>query len=235
MPTPAPPRPALTVPDAAALPVPADLDTRLDTLGVRLDAGAIEQIARFLGYLSAMNLQMNLTAVTEPAEMWTRHALDGVSILPALEPLTAGSRVADLGSGGGVPGILLAIARPDLSFTLVESTKKKAAFLEEVSRLLGLGNVEVVADRAESLIPARAASFSVVTARAVARLVELVPWAAPLVKPGGRMVFIKGERAEAELVEAEKVMRRHRCSHRRTVLTPTGRVVVLKVATGGIA
>jgi 16S rRNA (guanine527-N7)-methyltransferase len=217
-------RPPLPLPEAAPLAVPEGFSAGLVTLGVTLPEGAEARIADFLGRMLAMNEQMNLTAVVEPEAAWTRHALDALSLVPLLD-LRAGGHVLDLGSGGGVPGVILAIARPDLRFTLVEATGKKAAWLEAVSAALGLTNVTVRNERAEKLVGIDA---DVVTARAVARLVELVPWAVPLVRPRGHLLLIKGERAEAELDEAVHAMRKHRCVLLRTVPTATGRVLVMR-------
>jgi 16S rRNA (guanine527-N7)-methyltransferase len=214
--------------------VPPDFAERLTAIGVSLDAGKLAQLGDYFGRLLAMNELVNLTAITDPAEVWTRHGLDALSLLPALVSLPAGARVLDVGSGGGVPGIVLAIARPDLRFTLAEATEKKAAFLVAVAAALGLTNVTVAADRAEKLAGTElAGAFDIVTARAVARIDVLLPWTAPFVRPGGRILLVKGERAEEELVVAQKVMRRLHCSHSRTVITPTGRIVVFKVRAGG--
>lgn len=225
-----PPRPSLPLPAPPPLEVPADMPERLAALGVTLDDEKLAKIADYLARLIAMNELVNLTAITEPAEVWSRHALDALSLLPALTALPAGARILDVGSGGGVPGLVLAIARPDLLVTLAEATEKKAAFLVAVASALGLENVTVVADRAEKLATTDLAkSFDIVTARALGRVGVLLAWTAPFAKVGGRVLLIKGERADEELLEAKKALHRHRCTHTRTVLTPTGRIVVLKV------
>lgn len=224
------PRPSLELPAPPPLPIPDDFAERLAALPVELDDEKLAQIADFLARLLAMNELVNLTAVTDPIEVWTRHALDAATLLPGLVFLTPGGTVMDMGSGGGLPGIILAIARPDLAFTLVEATEKKAAFLTAVSAAIGLTNVTVINDRAEKLMTTElAASFDVVTARAVGKLPTLLGWTAPFVKSGGRLLLVKGERAEEELVDARKAMMKLFCSHSRTVLTPTGRIVVFKV------
>ncbi|MFO0555812.1 MAG: 16S rRNA (guanine(527)-N(7))-methyltransferase RsmG [Polyangiaceae bacterium] len=189
-------------------------------------------LAEYLGRLLATNERMNLTAVTEPKEAWVRHVADALSLLPHLGGLDASSRVADVGSGGGVPGIPLAIARPELQFTLIEATQKKATFLREAVADLGLTNVDVLPERAESLakLPLHRGRYNVVIARAVAKIAELVDWTAPLVAPGGRELFIKGERAPDELAAAKKTLARHHLLHRGTTQTATGRVVVLERA-----
>ena len=223
------PRAPLPLPAAEPLPVPAGLGARLEAMGAVVAASALEAIGAYLGLLLAMNEQMNLTAIRDPDAAWTRHVLDALSVLPALQGLAAGARVADVGSGGGIPGLPLAIARPDVSFTLVESTQKKASFLVAASGALGLSNVVVRAERAEQLAAgALRSSFDAVTARAVARLAALVPLTVPLLRPGGCAVLIKGERAGEELAESASVLRTHRCVHERTIETPTGRLVVLR-------
>ena len=226
------PRTSLALPNASRLVPPSEFRERASAVGVDVNAQAIDAIGDFLAVLLAMNELMNLTAIVEPALAWERHALDAMTLVPHLAKLPGGSRVADLGSGGGVPAIPLAIFRPDLHFTLVESTQKKANFLEAVALRLGLANVSVAADRAEQVArgPAKG-TFDAVTARALARLSVLVPLAAPLLRPGGRMLFIKGQRASEELTEAGHVMRKSRVSHRETVDTPTGKIVVLQSQT----
>ena len=128
-----------------------------------------------------------------------------------------------------MPGIPLAIARGDLRVTLVEATRKKATFLSDVAAALGLGNVTVRAERAEVLAAGELrGGFDAATARAVGRLVTLVPQAAPFVKPGGVVLLVKGQRADEELAEADRVLRRHGCVHEKTGPTPTGSIVVLR-------
>jgi 16S rRNA (guanine527-N7)-methyltransferase len=223
-----PSRPPLPLPEAVPLPVPADWSERLGALGLTLDEETVTRLARYLGLLLAANAHMNLTAITDPVEVWSRHALDALTLLPHV-PLRA--RVVDVGSGGGVPAIPLALARPDARFTLVEATRKKATFLSQVADALGLANVTVRAERAEALArgPLRGA-FDVVTARAVAKLAELIPLTEGFLQRDGVFLFIKGQRADEELSEASPVLARHRVVHVETVPTPTGRVLVLRAA-----
>lgn len=225
-----PTRAPLPLPSPPPLTPPADLGERLAALGVSLDDAAIARLGDYLARLLAMNELVNLTRITDPAEVWTRHALDALSLLPHLADLPAGARVLDVGSGGGVPGIPLAIARPDLRVSLLEATEKKAAFLRAVAEAMGLAQVDVITGRAEQLAttPLRG-RYDAVTARAVAAIEALLPWTAPFARSGGRLLFIKGERAAQELEQAKRALQRFRCTHDRTVLTPTGRVVVLRV------
>jgi 16S rRNA (guanine527-N7)-methyltransferase len=218
-----------TIPElAAAAPLapPADLEARLAALGVSLDATAIDMLARYFAALLAMNEEMNLTAV-EPAQVWEKHGLDALSIVPHL-PGKARTLI-DIGSGGGVPGVVLAIARPDLRVTLLEATQKKASFLSAVARELSLANVDVVSERAEVAAKgALAARFDVVTARAVARLEKLLPLTAPFARVGGLLLLVKGARADEELSEAARALKKLGLRHEGTTLTPTGRVVALR-------
>ena len=226
-----PRRPSLPLPDAPPLAVPPAFASQLAALGVSLADEAVELLGSFLARLIAMNEQMNLTSVTEPSAAWERHALDALSLVPCLADLGAGERVLDVGSGGGVPGIPIAIARRDLAIVLLDATVKKVAFLSEVAQTLGLSNVEAVAGRAEELARGELrGSFAAVTARAVAKIDALLPWTAPFVRPGGRLLFIKGERAGDELAAARSVLAKFRCTVDRVVPTPTGRVVVIRRA-----
>jgi 16S rRNA (guanine527-N7)-methyltransferase len=208
---------------------PEGFAARLALIGVTLDDEVIARIGDYLARLLAMNELMNLTATKDPSEAWERHGLDALTLLPHLAPIAAGGRLVDIGSGGGVPGIPLAIARPDLKVTLIEATQKKAAFLTAVAAALGLTNVTVRAVRAEQLARGELrASFDAVTARAVARLVALVPLISPLARPGAVMLLIKGQRADEELAEADWVLRKQHIIHEQTASTPTGKIVVLR-------
>jgi len=223
-------RDPIPLPEPTPLSPPQDWAARLAALGVSLDAAATAKLGDYLARLLAMNERMNLTAVTDPLEVWTRHGLDALSLVPLLAGLGPRASLVDVGSGGGVPGIPLAVARPDLRVTLVEATQKKAAFLAAVTEALGLANVSVRAERAEQLGrgPLREA-FDVATARAVGKIAQLAPLMVPFVKPGGRVLLIKGQRAGEELAEAAAVLGRLRCAAEQTVETPTGRIVVLRV------
>jgi len=218
-------RDVLSVP---GLVVPAALVERLAALGAHVRVGCLATVGDYLARLLAMNEEMNLTAITDPSIAWERHALDALSLMPHLADVPAGGRFVDIGSGGGVPGIPLAIARPDLHVTLIEATQKKARFLAAVSDDLGLSNVTVHAERAEELATGPLGGrFDVVTARAVARLARLVPLVVPFARVGGRLLLIKGQRVEEELQEAKDALAAHHVRHEATIATPTGRIVIL--------
>lgn len=139
----------------------------------------------------------------ESPRLWERHLLNCAVVAEAVPP---GARVCDVGSGAGLPGIPMALARPDLRMTLVEPLLRRTTFLEEVVADLGLGNVEVVRGRAEELHGAR--TFDVVTSRAVAPLPKLLRWSVPLAVPGGLVLAMKGSSAAAEVAAAAKELRR---------------------------
>ncbi len=224
-------RPLPPLPAPSPLAPPEGFAARLASVGATLDDAKLRALGDYLARLLAVNEQMNLTAVTEPDVAWERHLLDALTLVPLLDEVPAGARLVDVGSGGGIPGLPLAIARPDIDVVLVESTQKKAAFLEAVAEALGLANVTVRAERAEQLLRGQlAGAFEVVTARAVARLAALVPLTVPFLAPGGLALLVKGQRAEEELAEAGPLLARHRATHERTVPTPTGRIVVLRRA-----
>lgn len=171
----------------------------------------------------------NLLSPRGLAELESRHFPESVAFS---ELLPAEGRLLDIGSGGGLPGLVIALARPGLEVHLMDATRKKADFLRDASASLGLG-VEVHHGRAEELATgALAGAFDVVTARAVAPLERLVPWAAPYLRPGGRLHAIKGERWAEELDQAGDAIDR---SGMVVVATPDGgpgpRVVVLERTT----
>ena len=178
--------------DAAAA-ARASLSQLLDPAGVSVPSSALDALERYVALLLAANQRLNLTRVVEPADVARLHLLDALVALPLLDE-TAPGRAVDLGSGGGVPAIPLAIVRPEIGWTLVESVAKKAAALTSFVEALELRNVAVVALRAETLgrDPAFRERFDVATARACAALPVLLELALPLVRVGGRLLAWKG-------------------------------------------
>lgn len=160
-----------------------------------IDAGddTVERLLAYLELLERWNRVHNLTAVRDPEAMVTRHLLDSLAALPYIE----GPAVADVGSGGGLPGVPLALARPDWSVTLVEARGRKARFLEHVVERLAPGNVRVLNVRVETIRPG--GGFDTVTARAFAALDTLLDSAGGLCRPGGAVVAYKGRRPDDEL------------------------------------
>lgn len=168
-----------------------ELDRGLRSLGVAAPPEAVLALVDHLALVRKWNRAYNLTAVDDPAGMIARHVLDCAAALPFLR----GTRMLDMGSGAGFPGLVLAILAPDTQWALVESAGKKARFLDYAVRRLGLaGRVSVHAGRIERYRPER--GFDTVTARALAALPVLAGWAAPLLAAGGCVVALKGRRAE---------------------------------------
>lgn len=163
------------------------------------------QIQRYAQLLATEGVGRGLIGPRELPRLWTRHIMNCVVVHGLLEQ---GCSVADLGSGAGLPGIVLAVARPDLSVTLIEPLLRRTRFLEEVTADLELSNLTVVRARAEEL-PGRVA-FDVVVARAVAPLDRLAGWGLPLCRPGGELLAIKGSSASDELEQSGAVLARLR-------------------------
>ncbi|ROO32971.1 16S rRNA (guanine(527)-N(7))-methyltransferase RsmG [Salinisphaera orenii] len=162
-------------------------------LGLELGTGVRARLLDYLAELANWNATHNLTAVREPRAMVARHLLDSLAVLEAV----TGPRLADVGTGAGLPGLVIALARPEIAVTLIESSAKKAAFLRHVRRRLQLANVEVVRARVEAHAPAT--GFDCVICRAFAAADDCLRLAGHLVGPGGRFLLMKGRDPVAEL------------------------------------
>ena len=176
-------------------------------LGVDLDAAAQERLLAYLELLAKWNRVHNLTAVRDPEQMVAQHLLDSLAVLPRL---AACNSLIDVGSGGGLPGIPLAIARPQMAVTLLDSSAKKTAFLRQAQLELGLDNLVVVCARVEAYQPET--PFEVVISRAFADLSEFAALAAHLCAPNGVLLAMKGlypyeeiERLPSEVAMVEVV------------------------------
>jgi 16S rRNA (guanine527-N7)-methyltransferase len=214
--------------------------TRVADLGIEFEAGDAEKLGLYLELLLDANTRFNLTAITDPNEAWTRHILDSLTLVPVIVSLTesgAGGtgvspvRIIDIGSGGGLPGIPLAITLPDIQFTLVEATGKKARFLEEVARQLELSNVQVVSDRAETIGQDHVnyrERFDVVLARAVGRLPVLLELTVPLAKVEGHVLAMKGTKAAEEIEESKRALHLLHAHVIDSIATPTGTLVIIQ-------
>lgn len=175
-----------------------------DTPGFAADVfgSAVGLAEQYVEILATRGVEWGLIGPRETPRIWDRHVLNSMAISPGVP---RGSYVVDVGSGAGLPGIPLAIGRPDLKVTLLESLARRTRFLEEVVIELGLDErVRVVRGRAEE----HREQYDVVTARAVARLPQLIGWCAPLLAPGGRIVAMKGQSALDEVTEASSEARR---------------------------
>ncbi|MDE1894966.1 MAG: 16S rRNA (guanine(527)-N(7))-methyltransferase RsmG [Pseudomonadota bacterium] len=173
----------------------AALQTRLEQgiaeLGLALPAGAVPRLLDYQALLQRWNAAYNLTAVREPMEMVTRHLLDSLAIVPFVR----GASLVDLGTGPGLPGIVLAIAAPGRETLLVDSNGKKVRFLREAIRALKLDGVRAVQSRVEDV----EGRFDCVTARAFASLADMLGWGGHLLAPDGVWLAMKGKRPDDEL------------------------------------
>lgn len=173
----------------------ASLRSRLEhgvaALGLSLDTTVIEQLLAYQALLQRWNASYNLTAIRDPGEQISRHILDSLTILPHVR----GRRLADIGTGPGLPGLILAIAEPGREITLVDSNGKKVRFLREVIRSLGLKDVHAIQSRVEQI----EGQFDCITARAFASLADMLAWGGHLLAPGGLWLAMKGRHPDEEL------------------------------------
>lgn len=210
--------------------MPPAVAAALAAMGIELEPGDAERMRAYLGALREANARFNLTAITDPALMWERHVQDSLSLLPFLASGEA-REVIDVGSGGGLPGVPLAIAMPAVRMTLLEATGKKAAFLGEAAAALGLSNVRVVQARAEDAGQdhhAHRARYDAVVSRAVARMATLAELTVPFAREGGSVLLIKGAQAADEAAEAKQALYRLHAQVAGMHRTATGTVVVLE-------
>lgn len=187
------------------------LEAGATTLGVSLDARQLALFRRYGELLLRGNERMNLTAITDPAQVQTLHFLDALTLVPAIRDWCAAAgqndpTLVDVGSGAGVPGIPLKIALPALRVTLLDATGKRVRFLQETIAALGLRGLGAVQGRAEEVgrTPDWRECFDLATARAVARLPTLLEWCLPLVRVGGLALAPKAGDLADEVVEGER-------------------------------
>lgn len=171
-------------------------------IAAELFGDRIELARRFTNSLAQRGEELGLIGPLEPPRLWSRHIVNSV----LLAPLLGTGVVADVGSGAGLPGLVLAIARPDTRFALIEPMERRVEWLDDQVAELELDNVEVIRARSEEV----GREFDQVTARAVSALQKLIPATAHLVRAGGEMVFLKGSRVDAEVEAAAKMIRKHR-------------------------
>lgn len=162
-----------------------------------------EKLVLFKDLLVAEGEKRGLIGPRELDKLWSRHILNSTAILDYIDD---GSSVADVGSGAGFPGLVAAIVRPDLDLHLIDSLGRRTDWLVYAVEELQLENVKIFNNRAEELVGK--VTCDVVTARAVAALKKLLPWTMPLAKPGGKLVLLKGGRAEIEIDDADKQLRK---------------------------
>ncbi|WP_309710599.1 16S rRNA (guanine(527)-N(7))-methyltransferase RsmG [Pseudolysinimonas sp.] len=182
-----------------------------DLFGDRID------VARaFTADLAQYGEELGLIGPLEAERLWSRHVVNCALVAPLVHP----GRVGDVGSGAGLPGLVLAIARPDAHFVLIEPMERRTDWLAAESDRLGLTNVTVSRGRAEDIRPDPL--LDQVTARAVSALSKLIPLCVPLLKPGGELLFMKGARVEEELLAAEKALRKARIHNSEVLILGEG-------------
>lgn len=205
----------MTRPDHAGTRCPAP-----DAVAATVFGDRCELAAAFADLLAGPGVERGLIGPRETDRIWSRHLLNCAVLAELVE---ADAEVLDVGSGAGLPGIPLAIARPDLAVTLLEPMGRRVRFLEEAVAELGLANVRVVRGRAEDPAVRRAVRrHRVVTARAVAPLPRLVAWCRPLLAPGGRLLAVKGDAAAAEVEQSHDALRSAGIAEARVVLCGVG-------------
>lgn len=162
-------------------------------LGIELREAQAAQLLRLLDELDEWNQRMNLTAIRQRDQQITKHLLDSLSVQPFLR----GTRIVDIGTGAGFPGLPLAVVNPQCQFTLVDSTAKKLKFIDHVAQLLALPNVTTLHTRAEAYRPDE--RFDIVVSRAVGPVVKFMNWSSHLCVGGGRLLAMKGRYPHDEL------------------------------------
>jgi 16S rRNA (guanine527-N7)-methyltransferase len=172
----------------------AQLDARANELGIDLDESQLGVLWRYGVMLRERNEHVNLTSVTTPEGILTVHMLDSLTLVPHLGDA---KRIVDVGTGGGFPGIPLAVACPQRKFTLIDGTQKKIRFVAESIEALDIRNAQAIAARGESYPGEK--NFDVAVARAVGNLADLLHNAGPLLAPGGRLLAMKGKPPEEEV------------------------------------
>ncbi len=234
--------------DVAALSPPESFLAAAAEMGISFDEGDVQRLGRYLAMLLEANALVNLTAIRDAGEAWHKHIFDALTLLPLLAELSPREaekeadaaadaarplRLIDVGTGGGIPGIPLAIAAPNVHVTLLEATGKKVEFLRAATEALGLTNTTVVQDRAETIGQDRAhrETYDVAVARAVGHLAMLAELIVPLVRRGGVALAVKGEQAERELAEAGVALGKLGGRAAGVAQTPTGRIIVIEKAT----
>lgn len=171
--------------------------------GIKLSDDQMQQFRTYTDLLIEWNEKMNLTAITEPSQIWEKHFLDSILPFADIDIRT----LADIGTGAGFPGIPVKITWPDIQVTLVEPLKKRCRFLEVVKDSLQLQGLEIVPERAEEFAADHRDCFDAVCSRAVARLSILLELTAPLARPGGLIIALKGPGAQDELAAAAPALK----------------------------
>jgi 16S rRNA (guanine527-N7)-methyltransferase len=177
------------------------LKVGLDKLGLTLAADQVDQLLAYLDLLQKWNRVYNLTAVREPTEMLTHHLLDSLAAVAPLRRHTGGetARLLDVGSGGGLPGVVIAVTCPEIAVSCVDTVGKKAAFIQQAAATLKVPNLRGLHARVESLGTEEDGGFDVVCSRAFASLTDFTTWSKAALKPGGVWMAMKGKHPAEEI------------------------------------
>ena len=177
------------------------LEAGVAELGLALSAAQIDQLLAYQELIAKWNKVYNLTAVRDPAEMLTHHLLDSLAAIPPLLRQTGGRpvRLLDVGSGGGLPGVVIAITCPQVEVHCVDTVLKKAAFIQQVAASLRLPNLRGIHARVETLTAEQGGGYDVVCSRAFASLVDFTTWSRSALKPDGVWMALKGKHPADEL------------------------------------
>lgn len=179
----------------------ARLQAGLDALGLMLSTEQVDRLLAYLELLQKWNRVYNLTAVREPAEMLTHHLLDSLAAILPLKRHTSGKpiRLLDVGSGGGLPGVVIAITCPEIAVSCVDTVGKKAAFIQQAAATLKLPNLRGLHARVETLKVQEGEGFDVICARAFASLLDLTAWSQAALQSGGVWMAMKGKHPMDEI------------------------------------
>lgn len=179
------------------------LALEIQELGLNLSEANIADLELFLQEMGRWNQVHNLTAIEDESDSIRLHLIDSITVLPVLRQLlkSPNPKIADLGSGGGLPAIPIAIVEPEWHLSLIEAVKKKAAFLQHVRGKLKLKNIEILSERVEYVAVHQKAQFDAVISRAFTSLARFLELSLPLLKPDGLVFAMKGKRADEEMQE----------------------------------
>ena len=193
-----------------------EMSKKSKILGVRFSVEQIEQFYKYMNLLIEWDEKMNLTAITEPKEIILKHFIDSITILKYIDD---NSKLVDVGTGAGFPGVPLSIMNPTLKITLVDSLNKRLIFLQEVVKELNLKNIEIVHARAEEFGQNKnyREKFDIATSRAVANLSVLLEYCIPFIKKGGSFISYKSVASDDELAESKNAQNKLCCKLKQNI------------------
>jgi len=179
------------------------LSLGIEELGLDLSGANIDRLELFLQEMARWNRVHNLTAIEDQKDSVVLHLVDSIAVLPIMDQFLGNKTalIADLGSGGGLPAIPIAILRPEWRLTLIEAVRKKTAFLQHARGKLELKNTEILSERVETVAKRRPGEFDAVISRAFTSLANFLELSQPLLRPGGLVFAMKAKRADEELQE----------------------------------